>query len=130
MSGSFLLLPPSPRDVHEANYQQAIEALGLKEASAEERIRVLLETPGEELIVKFPRPVSPMPSVDGDMVFTAPTYAQSADKNSNVPKGKAWCADLMVGDTQMDVRFQLTVQSFHRSNNILGKHPGGFTATH
>lgn len=103
MSGSFLLLPPSPRDVHEANYLQVIEALGLKEASVEERIRVLLETPGEDLIDQIPGSVSPMPAVDGDMVYTAPTYAQTADRDSNVPKGKAWCGDLMVGDTQVDV---------------------------
>lgn len=130
MSGTFLIPPPAPRDVHEANYQQVIEILGVKEASVEERIKAILETPAEELVDKLPP--SSLPAVDGDTVQTAPTFAQVSDRDSNVPKGKAWCKDLLVGDMQMDVSFALTVTiNSHESKiRIPGKHFGNFNATH
>ena len=131
MSGTFLIPQPAPRDVHEANYQQVIEILGLQEAPGEERIRVLLETPAKGLVEKLPP--SALPAVDGDMVQTAPTFAQVSDRDSNVPKGKAWCEDLLVGDMQMDVSFRSTIslQDFERSNRrIIGQHFGNFDAAH
>lgn len=107
MSGTFLVPLPAPRDVHEANYLQVIEILGLKDAPVEERIKALLEQPANDLVNKLP--LSSLPAVDGDTVQTAPTFAQVADRDSNVPKGKAWCEDLLVGDTQMDVSLRLAV---------------------
>jgi carboxylesterase type B len=103
MSGTCLLIQPLPYDLHEQNYQQAIAALGLADASPEERIKALLETPGEDLVAKIPPGVLAVPAIDGDMVSSAVTYAQVADKGSNFPRGKQWCEDLMIGDAEMDV---------------------------
>ncbi|OJJ88268.1 putative carboxylesterase [Aspergillus glaucus CBS 516.65] len=102
MSGSFFLLPALPYDVHEENYKQAIAALGLENATPEERIRFLLETPGQDLIGKLPPSVRFVPAFDGDIVPSGVTYTQVGDKGANVPRGKTWCDSLLVGDTQMD----------------------------
>ena len=106
MSGSFLLPPPLPYEAHEENYRKAMAVLGLENATAEERIRVLLETPGQELISKFPPFILSMPAVDGDIIPSSVTFAQTADENSNVPRGDTCCKDVFVGDTQMDVSFR------------------------
>jgi hypothetical protein len=103
MSGTCLLIQPLPYDLHEQNYQQAIAALGLADAGSEERIRALLETPGDDLVARIPPTVLAVPAIDGDMVSSAVTYAQVADKGSDFPRGKKWCEDLMIGDAQMDV---------------------------
>lgn len=105
MSGSFILLPALPYDVHEENYKQAIAALGLANATPEERIRILLETPGQDLLSKLPPSVRFVPALDGDIVPSGVTYAQVGDKGANVPRGKTWCDSLLVGDTQMDVNY-------------------------
>lgn len=105
MSGSFFLLPALPYDVHEENYQQAIAALGLTNATPEERIRVLLETPGQDLIGKLPPSVRFVPALDSDIVPSGVTHVQVGDKGGNVPRGKTWCDSLLVGDTQMDVSY-------------------------
>lgn len=107
MSGSFFLLPPLPYEVHEKNYQQAMAALGLANATPEERIKALLEIPGQELTGKLPPSVQFVPALDGDIVPAGVTYAQVSDQGSNVPRGKTWCNELMVGDTQMDVSHTL-----------------------
>ncbi|KAL5362032.1 Alpha/Beta hydrolase protein [Aspergillus floccosus] len=102
MSGSYFLVPSLPYEVHEQSYQQAISALGLTEASADERIRALLETPGQDLIGKLPPTILTTPAIDGDMVSSIGSFTDTADRNSSVPKGKMWCKDLMIGDAQMD----------------------------
>ena len=103
MSGNFFLTDPLPYEFHEKNYTRAMEALGLSDANAEERLKALLEMPGDELVSKIPPSVQNVPAIDGDIVLSAPTQAQAADKDSAVPKGKRWCKDLMIGDAEMDV---------------------------
>lgn len=44
-------------------------ALRLGGATAEERIRFLLETPGQDLLGKLPPSVRSVPAVDNDMVL-------------------------------------------------------------
>ncbi|KAL4898094.1 Alpha/Beta hydrolase protein [Aspergillus ambiguus] len=102
MSGSYFLMQCLPYDVHEKNYQQAIAALGLTNASPDERVKTLLEMPGQDLIGKLPPSVLAAPAVDGDMVSSVGSFAETADRSSSVPKGKEWCKDLMIGDAQMD----------------------------
>lgn len=131
MSGSFFLLPALPYDMHEENYQQAIAALGLADATSEERIRVLLETPCQELIGKLPPSVRFVPALDGEIVRSAVTYAQVGDKGGNVPRGKTWCDSLLVGDTQMDVSYtdcELTV--YCSLLTTPGKHHGNLNPSH
>lgn len=103
MSGTYFLIEPLSYDIHEQNYRQATAALGLSNATTGEKLRVLLETPGQELLSNIPPSVLSAPAIDGDMVLSAATHAETADKKSNIPKGKSWCKELMVGDAQMDV---------------------------
>ncbi|KAE8367312.1 Alpha/Beta hydrolase protein [Aspergillus caelatus] len=102
MSGSNLFTQALPYDTHEQNYQQAISALGLKNASTEERIQTLLEKPAQELIATLPPSILATPAVDGDLVTSAATHAQTTDRTSDLPKRRDWCTDLMIGDCQMD----------------------------
>ncbi|PYI31977.1 carboxylesterase [Aspergillus indologenus CBS 114.80] len=102
MSGNRFFSPSLPYEAHEQKYEQAMAALGLADASPEERIGALLKTPGEELVAKVPPSISPTFAVDGDLVPSAITYSQLADRTNHIPKGKDWCQDLMVGDAQID----------------------------
>ncbi|GIC87941.1 putative carboxylesterase [Aspergillus udagawae] len=111
MSGTCLLIQPLPYDLHEQNYQQAIATLGLANSSSEERIRTLLETPGEDLVARIPPAVLAVPAIDGDIVSSAISYAQVADKASNFPRGKKWCEDLIIGDAQMDASIMAFLMS-------------------
>ncbi|KAL2222273.1 putative carboxylesterase [Thermoascus aurantiacus ATCC 26904] len=102
MSGTYLLVQPLPYSVHEEGYRQAMKALGLENATPEERIKALLETPPQDLISKIPPSVPVAPAVDGDLIPSALTYAQTADKTEKTLKAKAWCKDLLIGDAQID----------------------------
>ncbi|KAF9889576.1 hypothetical protein FE257_007084 [Aspergillus nanangensis] len=102
MSGSYFLTQSLPYEIHESNYEQAISALGLTNATPEERIKALLDTPGQDLIARLPPSILAVPAIDGDMVLSASSYAETGDPNSNTPRGKHWCEDLMIGDAQMD----------------------------
>ncbi|KNG84948.1 putative carboxylesterase [Aspergillus nomiae NRRL 13137] len=102
MSGSYLFSQALPYGVHEQNYQQVISALGLENASTEERIQTLLEKPAQELIAKLPPSVLAAPAVDGDLVASAATHALTADRTSGLTKRGNWCTELMIGDCQMD----------------------------
>ncbi|KAL5001343.1 Alpha/Beta hydrolase protein [Aspergillus recurvatus] len=102
MSGTCFLSQPLPYDAHEQNYEKAISALGLSDAAPAERIKALLETPGADIVSKLPPSILAAPAIDGDIVPSAPSHAQTGSASSDVPKGKNWCADLMVGDAQMD----------------------------
>ncbi|KAL2004006.1 hypothetical protein VTN02DRAFT_1069 [Thermoascus thermophilus] len=102
MSGTFLLMTPLPYSVHEDGYQQAMKALGLEKATPEERVKALLETPPQDLISKIPPSVPMLPALDGDLIPSALTYAQTADKSQQTLKAKSWCKDLLIGDAQID----------------------------
>ncbi|RAK76825.1 putative carboxylesterase [Aspergillus fijiensis CBS 313.89] len=110
MSGNRFFSPSLPYESHEQSYKQAMAALGLAGASPEERIEALLKSPGEDLVAKVPPSITPTFAVDGDLVPSAITYSQLADKTNHIPKGKDWCQDLMVGDAQIDisVRYGIT----------------------
>ncbi|KAF5864899.1 hypothetical protein ETB97_006125 [Aspergillus alliaceus] len=78
-SGSYFFTRALPYEVHEQNYQQAISVLGLENDTTEER---LLEAPGQELIAKLPPSVLAAPTADGDIIPSAPAYAQTANLTS------------------------------------------------
>ncbi|KAJ5967319.1 hypothetical protein N7501_003567 [Penicillium viridicatum] len=102
MSGTFLLVRALPYEVHEKNYLRAIEALGLTNVTTEARIQALLETPGHEIISKISDTALTAPAIDGDMVLPGMTFADVEKCRSDVPRGKAWCRELMIGDAQTD----------------------------
>ncbi|GKZ68625.1 hypothetical protein AnigIFM50267_003364 [Aspergillus niger] len=120
MSGSRFFVQALPYDAHEGNYRQAISALGLENATSDERIKALLETPGQDLLAKLPPSVLTAPAVDGDMVPSTVTYAQVADRTSNIPKGKQWCRDLLIGDAQYDTNI-LAILMPHLKNECAGR---------
>ncbi|GLB02197.1 hypothetical protein AtubIFM57258_003539 [Aspergillus tubingensis] len=120
MSGSRFFVQALPYDAHEGNYQHAMSALGLQNATSDERIKALLETPGQDLLAKLPPSVLTSPAVDGDMVPSAVTYAQVADQTSDIPKGKQWCRDLVIGDAQYDINI-LAILLPHLKNACAGR---------
>jgi carboxylesterase type B len=103
MSGTYFLTQPLPYEAHEQNYQKAVSALGLSGAAPEERIKALLEIPADDIVSRLPPSILAVPAVDGDIVPSAPSRAETGRSNSSEPRGKNWCHELMIGDAQMDV---------------------------
>lgn len=58
-----------------------------------------METPGQDLLAKLPPSARSVPAADNDMMLSAVTYAQVADKACEILKGKSSCRDLLVGYT-------------------------------
>ncbi|KAJ9288700.1 hypothetical protein DTO021C3_3729 [Paecilomyces variotii] len=112
MSGTYLLLPPLEYNVQEENYKAAIAALGLEDKTVEERIKVLLETPAQEVITKLPPSIALTPAVDGDLIPSGISFSQTEDRNSKVLRAKEWCKDLLIGDAQIDA----SITAFLRSD--------------
>lgn len=104
MSGSFFLIRPQSDEVHDRNYSEAMEALGLMDATPEERIKALLERSAQDIVTKLPSSILTAPRVDEDLVLAKLSFAEVEHLGSYVPQGKIWCPHLMVGDAQMDVR--------------------------
>ncbi|KAL4963609.1 putative carboxylesterase [Aspergillus stella-maris] len=103
MSGSYFLSQPLPYEAHEQNYQKAIVALGLSDTgSPQQRIEALLEMPAADIVAKLPPSVLAVPAIDGEIMPAAPSHAQAGSTASDVPVGKNWCEELMVGDAQID----------------------------
>lgn len=103
MSGTYLLLPPLDHNLQEENYKSAIAALGLTNKTVEERIKLLLETPAQEVISKLPPSIALVPAIDGDLVPAGLSFSRTADSGSNLLKGNKWCKELLIGDAQIDV---------------------------
>ncbi|KAJ5690785.1 hypothetical protein N7462_005177 [Penicillium macrosclerotiorum] len=104
MSGTSLLTKALPYELHEENYKRAVAALDLTDATAEERVKALLEMPGQKLIAKLPPSVFQAPALDNDIVYPGVTYTKLAEMDSNTLPGKSWCQDLLVGNAEVDVR--------------------------
>ncbi|OQE12807.1 hypothetical protein PENFLA_c062G07782 [Penicillium flavigenum] len=116
MSGTFLFIRALPYEVHEKNYQRAIEALGLAHITTEAKLQALLETPGYEIMAKVSPAALTAPAIDGDMVLPDITFAEVGNSRSDVPRGKAWCRDLMIGDAQNDSSIILALAPNMKSN--------------
>ncbi|KAL2863394.1 putative carboxylesterase [Aspergillus lucknowensis] len=103
MSGTYFLSQPLPYEAHEQNYQNAIAALGLSNAaSPEERIKALSELPATEIVSRLPPSILAVPAIDGDIVPSAFSRAQTGCATSDEPRGKNWCHELMIGDAEID----------------------------
>lgn len=92
-----------PYETHEGIYKQAIEGLGLADASPEERINSLLNMPADEYLEKLPMSVLITPAIDNEIVL--PGVGQSVLENleSDPLPGQEWCQDLLIGDNEADV---------------------------
>jgi hypothetical protein len=108
LSGTSLLIQPLPYEVHEENYKQAIAALGLADASAEDRVQALLEIPGQEIVTKLPHSVRYAPAIDSDIVIPGVTFSAVGSLESKALRGKEWCQELLIGDAEADVCWLLT----------------------
>lgn len=104
MSGSFFLTPPQSDEDHDLNYLKAMKALDLMDATPEQRIKVLLERPAQDIVSQLPSSILTAPRVDKELVHPKPSFADVDNPGSFVPQGKLWCPHLMVGNAQMDVR--------------------------
>lgn len=103
MAGTSLLLQALPNIAHEENYEKAMAALGLSDAPAQERVKALLEMPGEELVAQLPPGITFAPALDGDLILPGTTYTEIAKPGSSFLPGKEWCQDLLVGSNEIDV---------------------------
>lgn len=129
MSGTPLMLKPLTPEEAEKSYEQVISALGLENATTEERIHYLLRMAPEELVARTPAEVQLSPFVDGALIpeaLTFDSFSTNLDatlyqmfginepgslssstpprlkSNINLPCSK-WCKNLLIGDCQTDV---------------------------
>lgn len=104
MSGTSLFMKPLPPPVSEFVYASVIELFGLKELSATEQVKALLELPVEKLL-SVPPGVPLMPVID-ESLQSALTFKQMSsrehDPSLDLP-GRKWCKELLIGDCQFDV---------------------------
>ncbi|KAJ5714650.1 uncharacterized protein N7483_011831 [Penicillium malachiteum] len=102
MGGSSLPVIALPYVAHEANYDRAISALGLTDATPEERIKALLEIPGEELVLKLAPSTRTAAAIDGDFIRPGVTFNEISKPGSELLPGKTWCQDLLIGCNELD----------------------------
>lgn len=106
MSGSTLLMGPSPQARAEAGYQKAIKALDLESLGPEERVQKLVSMDGQLLrTTLFQHGVGPqvsVPLVDGDICPVEVDFKSVIDGSLGLP-GKHWCDSVMMGDCAFDV---------------------------
>ncbi|KAJ5924523.1 carboxylesterase [Penicillium verhagenii] len=133
MAGTSLLLQALPNIAHEENYEKSMAALGLADAPAEERVKALLEMPGEDLVAQLPPGISYAPALDGDLILPGTTYTEIAKQESSFLPGKAWCQDLLIGDNEIDasilgfiapqLKTQTTKKFLAAIHKVLALHP-------
>ncbi|KAH7393872.1 putative carboxylesterase [Phaeosphaeria sp. MPI-PUGE-AT-0046c] len=118
MSGTPIMLKPLPLPVAEMAYTSILEAFGLENASAEERINKLKAVTPEKLVEKTPMSVPLSPISDGDILprLSVPhlpsqgcgvvsgitTFANLGAMDHESLPGMSWCKELMIGDCQHD----------------------------
>ena len=106
MSGSTLLMGPSPIAVADGNYQKASKVLGLDSLELQERLQKLVSMDGQQLrSTLFQTGVAPLvsiPLVDGDLCPVTVDFKSVMDGRLSLP-GRQWCDSVMLGDCAFDV---------------------------
>lgn len=106
MSGSTLLMGPSPQERAETAYQKAVEALNLESLSPEDRLQKLVSMDGQLLRTTLLQhgvgPQVSIPLIDGDLCPVGVDSKSVLDGSLNLP-GKHWCDSVMLGDCAFDV---------------------------
>ncbi|KAJ5792605.1 uncharacterized protein N7503_008583 [Penicillium pulvis] len=133
MAGTSLLLHALPNIAHEENYEKAMAALGLSDAPPEERVKTLLEMPGEELVAQLPPGIAFAPALDGDLILPGTTYTEIRKPGSSFLPGKEWCQDLLIGNNEIDasildflapqIKTQTTKKFIAAIHKVLALHP-------
>ncbi|KXT11266.1 hypothetical protein AC579_8381 [Pseudocercospora musae] len=130
MSGSIILIPPMSLEAAEANYQKAIQILGLESATPEERIKALLTMNGTELCSKMlTSGIASVPVHDSDIVDcpTSPTFKNIGTACFEIP-GRSWCQGAIIGDCQFDGNIQF-LRLAHKEKGIASNIHTSFTAS-
>lgn len=127
MSGSTLLMGPSPMGRAEPSYMKAVKALELDSLSAQERIERLVSMDGHRLrSTLFERGVAPqvsIPLVDGDICPTSVDFKAVMEGTLKIP-GEQWCESLILGDCNFDVSDHWTKCCVAQlTDNSSGQHP-------
>ena len=106
MSGSTLLMGPSPQERAETSYQKAIKALGLESLSSQERIEKLVSMDGQLLRTTLLQhgvgPQVSVPLIDGDICPVGVDFKSIMEGSLHLP-GKQWCQSIMMGECAFDV---------------------------
>ena len=106
MSGSTLLMGPSPPAMAEANYKKALRALDLESLTPKERLEKLVGMDAyhlrDTLAHKGVVQQVSMPLVDGDLCPTSVNFKAVLEGSLELP-GKQWCDSLLLGDCAFDV---------------------------
>ena len=153
MSGTPLMLRPQTLDQAESSYKEVMTALGLENASVEERIQYLVNMTPEDLVAKIPLTIQLLPFIDGALIPHALTFesfrtdpdtnmfrifgaerldADAPEYGAHVRRrqqtdlklpGESWCEDLMLGDCQSDVRPSIHLLIPKFIRHIGTKHP-------
>ncbi|KXT04269.1 hypothetical protein AC578_7890 [Pseudocercospora eumusae] len=130
MSGTILLLPTMSLEAAEANYQKAMQVLGLESATPEERIKTLLTMDGIELCSKMlTSGIASAPVHDSDIVdcLTTPTFENIGTASFEIP-GRSWCQGAIIGDCQFDGNIQF-LRLAHKEKDIASNIRTSFTAS-
>jgi carboxylesterase type B len=106
MSGSTLLMGPSPITVADGNYQRASNALGLDSLTPDERVQKLVSMDGQQLRTTLVQhrvaPLVSIPLVDGDMCPVEVDFKTVIDGSLSL-LGRQWCESVLLGDCAFDV---------------------------
>lgn len=127
MSGSTLLMGPSPMAIADGNYQKASKVLGLDTLAPQARIQKLVSMDGQQLrSTLFKNGVAPLvsiPLVDGDLCPVAVDFTSVMDGSLSLP-GRQWCESVLLGDCAFDVSKTSTrVARGYEADNPSGQHP-------
>lgn len=104
MSGTSLLRPRR-NEVVEALFPVVTEALGVQDATDQEKLQALLETPPGEFAKKIGRIFGLGPVVDGSIIPQVTLFDSSRNEEqfAELYPGIRQCRRLFIGDCQMDV---------------------------
>lgn len=107
MSGTPFLKESLDASVAEATYNEVLSALGGSDLPDEEQVKLLLETPAENLWSKIGPSIPLFPVLDHDFINEDPTFnllrEGSAASIAAVVPGRKWCEEILIGDCQLDV---------------------------
>jgi hypothetical protein len=100
-------MQPLPEQVSEQTYKEVVSRLGLTQLEPSARVKALVQTPTKELLSAISQKYPLQPTMGGDLGIKSSTYAEIYEGSSKLDlPGRQWCEEIMVGDSQMDVRYQ------------------------
>ncbi|KAL3494854.1 Alpha/Beta hydrolase protein [Aspergillus germanicus] len=107
MSGSYLMTQPLTLDAHEGIYEHVVQELGLPGVSPDERLKVLVTHPVEQLLSLIPPTAAAAAAfvVDGDLISSPASFSWDKENlhlNWKLPETGDRYRDLLIGNTQMD----------------------------